>query len=346
MSNNNEKETKKSNVVMFPHVDKLLTEKALTSLENKQFLEAVYLFEEAKKLDQENEQILVGLLIAYVEAGMFIDAKESAQQLLQKGIGDYDQIVDIYLMVLIQLEAYDEVQLVIERLIEDQAIVPEKRDHLISLLNDSKKLASVQVQINKQPPLDEELTNIGAMLNQSTNLEEQLIFIKKLSHQNIRPYLNDIAQFLAKDEGHPFLKTMLVHILKEQEIQQELSITKFGMSKKIVPYQLPSLQENSLFTSTVDLLKDTLESDNPIFYENVTSLVDRHFFLLFPLEFPDARPNVWAAAFHMLGLQYYGVDYIKEEIASLYHAPIKEIEQSFEFIQKLDENSYPIISSS
>lgn len=327
---------------MFPHVDKLLTEKALTNLENKQFLEAVHLFEEANKLDEDNDQILVGLLIAYVEAGMLTAAKESAQQLLQKGIGDYYQIVDIYLMVLMQLEQYDEVKVAIQMLLDEQSIPQEKRAHFISLLNESEQLANVHTQINRQTDLDEE-TNVGDILNKSTNPEEQLLFIKKLSDQNIRPYIEEIALFLANDTAHPFLKTMLVHILKEQEIQQELSITKFGMTKSIVPNKLPDIHEASLRTNIVDKLKETLENDDPIFYENVKSLVNRHSFLLFPIEFPAAHPAVWAAAFHMLGFQYYGVDYLKEEIASLYMAPLKEIDKSFAFIEKLDANSYPII---
>lgn len=343
MSNNNEKETKKSNVVMFPHVDRLLTEKAFASLENKQFLEAVHLFEDAKKLDEENEQILVGLLIAYVEAGMLRDAKESAQQMLQQGIGDYYQIVDIYLMVLIQLEQFDEVKATIHMLLEEQSIPHEKRVHFMAILNESEQLANVSEQKSKPtPPLNVE-TNIGSILNESTNLEEQLLFIKKLDEQNIRPYVEEIAHFLANDAAHPFLKTMLVHILKEQEIQQQLTVTKFGMTKQIVPSKLSEIHENALLLNIIDLLKETIESEDPTFYENVISLVNRHFFLLFPLEFPTTHAADLAAAFHMLGLQYFGVEYIKEEIASLYMASLKEIDKLYAFLEKLDANSYPII---
>lgn len=96
----------KDNVIFFPGLEKKLTDLGLECLQLKKFDDAIDLLEEARVLDPENEDILIGLVMAYFEASAFKKAKELANIMLLKGIGDYFQMVDLYLTILIQLHEY------------------------------------------------------------------------------------------------------------------------------------------------------------------------------------------------------------------------------------------------
>ena len=58
-----------------------------------------------------------------------------------KGIGDYFQMVDLYLTILIQLHEYQEIVITIEALLDEKEIPPEKHDHFLTILQFSRRMA-------------------------------------------------------------------------------------------------------------------------------------------------------------------------------------------------------------
>jgi thioredoxin-like negative regulator of GroEL len=129
------------NIVFFPGIEKRLTDKGLENLEKKKFKEAINLLEEAREYYPDNDEILIGLVLAYFEASSFQKAKALAKEMLHKGIGDYLQMVDLYLTVLIQLHEYQEIVSTVEALLEEKEIPPEKHDHFLTILQFSRRMA-------------------------------------------------------------------------------------------------------------------------------------------------------------------------------------------------------------
>ncbi|EKN65015.1 TPR-like protein [Neobacillus bataviensis LMG 21833] len=333
---------RKDNVVYFPGLEKRLTDKGLESLEKKKFNEAIPLLEEALELDPNNENILIGLVLAYFEAGSFKKAKVLAREMLLKGIGDYFQMVDLYLTVLIQLHEYQEIVSTIEVLLEEKEIPPEKYDHFLTILQFSRRMAE-----NRQPlpAEEEEITPEVQNLNllSKKNLNEQMQVVAVLAEKNIRPYLEEIADYLMAEAGHPFLKTMLVTLLKEQEINKELVVKKFFREKTINPMQLPEVRLQPRMLEVKEFLEDRLESENPGLYENTVGMVERTFFISYPFELEPERPAAWAAAFHLLAQEYLGISAEISKIASEYDADLQEIEQARAQIEEIEKISTPYI---
>ncbi|MFJ7727137.1 tetratricopeptide repeat protein [Neobacillus sp. NPDC097160] len=332
---------RKDNVVYFPGIEKRLTVKGLESLEKKKFNEAITLLEEARELDQDNDDILIGLVLAYFEAGSFKKAKVLANEMLLKGIGDYFQMVDLYLTVLIQLHEYQEIVSTIEVLLEEKEIPPEKHDHFITILQFSRRMAE-----NRQPAeVEVEIPPEVQALNllSTNNLNEQLLVVAGLAEKNIRPYLEEIADYLKDETGHPFLKTMLLTLLKEQEINKELVVDKFFEKKPFIPTELPEVRVLPRMIEVKALLEDRLESENPGLFENTIGMVERTFFISYPFELEPANPAAWAAAFHILAQEYLGIEPEISKIASEYGTEPKEIEQAREQIEIIEKISYPNI---
>jgi tetratricopeptide (TPR) repeat protein len=337
---------RKDNVIIFPDLERRLTEKGLESLQKKSFTEAVRFFEEARDLDPENADTLIGLVLAYFESGSIKEARDLAKEMLHKGIGDYFQMVDLYVMILIQLHEYEEIISTIEALIEEKELPSEKSEHFLTILQFSKKRVENKPQDTK--------TEIPEMLQQECKPEEfnlfamqdpkeQMLLVAKLANQNIRPYIHDIKAYLISEAGHPFLKTMLLNVLKEQEYDKQVEVLKLNKSMIVIPADLPDIQSQVKQIQIISILRDILESDDPVLFENIKSLVERQFFLTFPYELEPGNSMAWAAAYHFIALEYHGmsVDYFK--LTAQYMTSNGDFEKALIKIREVEEISYPII---
>lgn len=326
------------NVILLPDLEKRLLDRGLERLQQKNFTEAVHLFEEAQKLSPEDADIHVGLVLAYYESGALQKAKQLAKNMLQEAVGDYFQIVDLYLTILVQLHEYDEIITTIEVLQEEREIPFEKQEHFSKLLTFSRKMADNKAVLEEM----EESTIKSSKLLESDDANQQLLTILELSQKNIRPYIEDVKTYLQSEAGHPFLKTMLLNILQEQEFEKEIRLKKFGWERTIIPSTLLPFQENEQFLMIrAELVQ--IESGDPVLFQHIISLLERHFFLIYPFEFEPKLPKLWAAAYHLKGYEFNGVKKSMEEIGERYQTEVNELEKACSFITKLEEISYPII---
>ncbi len=334
-----ERVKRKDNVIFFPGIEKRLTDKGLESLENKKFNEAISLLEEARELDPENDEILIGLVLAYFEAAAFQQAKVLANEMLHKGIGDYFQMVDLYLTVLIQLHEYQEIVATIEALFEEKEIPTEKHDHFLTILQFSRRMAENKMPNDQQETEDEQQHELN--LFSIKNLNEQMLLISRLAEKNIRPYVHEIEDYLMAEAGHPFFKTILLTLLKEQEIDREIGVNKFSYEKLVNPLKLPEARWQPKMVETKAILENRLEQSDPILFENSIGLVERIFFISYPFELEPESPTAWAAAFHILAQEYFGVETEIQNIAEEYGIQQQEVMQAIKQIKQIEKISYP-----
>ncbi|CRK84330.1 tetratricopeptide repeat protein [Neobacillus massiliamazoniensis] len=331
-----ERAKKIGNVIFIPGLEQRLKDKGLESLQMKKYNEAIILLEEAKELNPEDGEILIGLVLAYFEASSFKKAKTLTNEMLLKGIGDYFQIVDLHLSILIQLHEYEEIVTTLEVLLEEKEFPPDKHSHFLTLLQFSKRMAE-----NNKP--DEDLPHSTLNLLSLHNLNEQMAVISNLADRNIRPYIPEIQDYLCSDEGHPFLKTILLTLLKDQEFDKEVKVRKFNLELKVVPAQLPEIQLQPKMKEIEKRLADILENNNPVLFDNIIGLVERIFFISFPFELQPESVNAWAAAFHLLGQDYFGIEPEIDEISNDYQVSREKIELAMTKIREVEEISIPNI---
>lgn len=337
-----ERAKRKDNIIFLPGLEKRLTDKGLESLQNKRYQEAITLLEEARVHDPENSDILIALVLAYFEAGAYIKAKELANEMLLKGIGDYFHMVDLYLTILIQLHEYQEIVLTIEALFDEKEIPPDRHDHFLTILQFSKRMADN----NQQEPIEEakEETHLKELnLSSLKNLNEQMLTISSLAEKNIRPYMDEIKEYLNSEDGHPFLKTMLLTLLKEQEYDKQVVVKKFNEDLSIVPTELPDIQTQPRMKEIENILEAKLENSDPVLFENMKGMVERIFFISYPFELKPEAVSAWAAAFNLLVLDYLGGEPDADDISDEYEISTQKIEQALAKIRELEEISYPNI---
>ncbi|WP_042459313.1 tetratricopeptide repeat protein [Neobacillus dielmonensis] len=333
---------RKDNVIFFPGVEKRLTAKGLDSLQARKYSEAIALLEEAMELDPDNDEILIGLVLAYFEAAAYQKAKVLAKDMLLKGIGDYYKMVDLYLTVLIQLHEYQEIVTTIEALLEEKEIIPEKLSHFMNILQFSRKMAE-----NHQPSADgpeqDEPGPQSLNLLKLTDLNEQMLLVSSLADKNIRPYVSEMEEYLKTETGHPLLKTVLLTLLKEQEIDSDMVVRKFNQEKQVKPALLLDARMIPEMLAVKDLVAESLENKDPVLFGNIIALVERIYFISYPFDLEPNNLTAWAAAFILLGFEYLGIEAEIQEIAEEFEALPAEINQAMEQIIELEKISYPNI---
>ncbi|MEH7388980.1 tetratricopeptide repeat protein [Bacillus sp. JJ1503] len=328
-------------VLLFPGLEKRLLEKGLESLQQKRFREAINFLEEANNLEQENNDIHIGLVLAYFESGQLTKAKELANSMLQKGIGDYIQIIDLYLMILVQLHQYDDIVKTIEILIEEKEIPADKMEHFTRMLHFSKRMAESSPNIYSDDPILDEPLDVEIDLFSLKDQHEQIQMATMLTNRNLKPYINQIKAYLESSEGQPFFKTMLLNVLIEHEYEKEVNVQKLGEWMIVKPSNLQGAQHNSQMDKLLNLVAEQLEHDDPILFEHIKSLIERHLFILYPFLLKPFSENVWGAAYHHLAAEYQGLHYSIKDLALRYKVMEKEIGQAGAFLKKIEEISSP-----
>jgi tetratricopeptide (TPR) repeat protein len=330
----------KENIFLFPNVDKLLMEKGLDKLKNKRFTEAIEFLEGALQLDLDNEEIALGLIIAYFESGNLLAAKNLAQESLHKGFGDYFQLIDVYIMILLQLNEYEEIVSTIQALIDEQEVPLEKLDNFTKILEFSKRKLESDLGKSNHSTSDEVME---FNLLHLENLNDQFLAIARLAHANVRTYLGGIKDYLQLEDGHPFLKTMLLQLLKEQEVNEEIVLIKFNQMLTINPVHLVAFESFLESPDITDILKQEIEQENPTLYESIKAIINRHSFLLFPIERNPNHPFIWAATYHFIALEYHGETIAMDKLSKKYNVEPEAIRKCILFIRELEEISSPII---
>ncbi|GKU81473.1 lipopolysaccharide assembly protein LapB [Niallia sp. NCCP-28] len=337
---------KKDNIVLFPDLDQRFLEKGLQSIQEKSYYEAVSFFKEALSLNPTNSEVQIGLILAYYELGSLHHAKDIAKNMLQSGLGDYIHVLDLYLMILVQLHEYEEIVATIEVLLEEHRIPAKKLEHFSKMLDFSRRMALSTIKKEEGDEnhyIEEEDNRQKLNLYSLQNSNEQMQCIAKLHHQNVRPYIEEIKGYLADENSSPFLKTLLLNILKEQEYDKEIAIHKLNQHLTVIPSELEEMGVQSQKDEIWSALIHQLEHEDPVLLEHIMVLLEQQFFLLYPLKLERYSNPVWAAGYHYVIQSYFDPETKIGDYMKAYEVDRKDLMGAIRFIKSLEEISYPNI---
>lgn len=336
-------QNKQDNVILFPDLDRRLMAKGLDLLQQKKYKEAIRLLEQALEFDSSNADVYTGLILANFESGRLNEARQFADEMLNKGIGDYFQVADLYIMILIQLNQFEEVITTIEVLLQEHKVPAEKFEHFTKMLHYCRKMANEKpaYKQEEQHPMEEQENELELLSSMDPN--EQVLFAARLANENIRPYVNELKKLMEAEDGHPFQKTLFINILREQEYDKEIVLSKLGRTETVIPANLPELKDMESLREVIKLLSEVVENENPVLYESIKSLVERNYFIMYPFELEPKDSRVLAAAFHYIAGLYFGMEDTPGSTADLYGADYILVEKAINLIRRLEEISYPNI---
>jgi tetratricopeptide (TPR) repeat protein len=327
-------------VIIFPGLKDRLMSIGLEKLEGKKYGEAVELLSQAKELDRDDAEIGMALLVSLYEAGDYEQAKQQGEELLHKGIGDYFEIFDIFIMILIQLGEHKAVIETITALFDEREVPADRMEHYEKLLQFSQKRIPHKEERKDFQKTDEMqpssiLKNLG--------IKEQIFRAAQLNYENIYPFTAELREFLENPNNHPFVKSMVMNVFKEHGVERPTLIKKFTFEEQVVPADLPAVFETPFYLEFIKFLRKEVEDENPTLFQQIKIVIDRHFFLLYPFELSPTSAPVWAAAYFLFVQEMYQDDTEPEKIAHQFGIEDKMLSKALNWILELEEISLPII---
>ncbi|MBD1381173.1 tetratricopeptide repeat protein [Metabacillus arenae] len=331
------KKDKRSNVVPFPNLKERLVDKGMAALKSKHYQEALELFSEAKKMEEDKAEIHLGIALCLMELGELEEAKNVCKKMLQEDLGHYYTVMQIYLTILIQLREYGEVQATIEAVLEENHLPAESAEHFYKLLEFSRKM-------NTNKEIEFEDVEVEARNPQFENLLQntaaQVEYVHSLKDLNITKHLGVLQTILADPQGHPVVKSMILQLMMENEISKKVTVTKFGESMIIIPDQLEDLADLPFTKKIISMLDDTLGNENPTLFEAAKDLWIRHMYVLYPFLPQPADVKLWAAAVHKVGYEMHGIEIEEAELNETYNLNQKGLTNACQKIMDIEKISY------
>ncbi|WP_456278082.1 tetratricopeptide repeat protein [Bacillus sp. AK128] len=330
------KRDKDSNLVPFPNLKQRLLDKGMEALQKKQYQEALSLLQQTLDIDHELEEVQLAMVVCLFELGHLEEAHEKCQMMLKQDIGDYYEVLQIYLTILVQLGKYKEVESTIEAVLQEGKIPPQTVENFYRLLDFSRKMT-----VNHEVEPAEPEVNVELLLEELT-ISEQWNIIQALRSESygISFSYPVLDQVLLDETKHPLIKTAILHMFMEKEIGRSLEVEKFG---RIMTFQTNSLQEitsHPFTTLVLRVLDDTLGNENPTLFEVVKEMWYRHMYVLFPFLPQPEEEMVWAAGIHKVGYELHGIEIDLEEVADLYEITADDLEKASSQIKQIEEISF------
>lgn len=334
--NSNDKGPKdKQKIIPFPFLKDRLMELGLEHLHHHRYAEAVNLLRQANEMDPSNQEISTAYLLALYENGDFEEAKELCLKLLHQGIGDYFEINDVYIMILIQMGDHHAVVHTIKALIDEKEVPFDKLDHYEKLLQFSQTRMDNPFESRKR--VDHE------PLFSSNDMKENMFKIAQLANQNIYPYIDELLEHLQNEREHPFIQTMILNVLREHHFNRQVMVKKFHYDGEVTPDQIEPVFETPFYLELTNFLKEKIEHENPTLFSQMKEILDRHFFLLYPFELSPKNKELWAAALYGYVGKLYGDNIDIDKIANKFETDAESLANSIDFIERLEEISLPIL---
>ncbi|OQP06358.1 hydrolase [Geobacillus sp. 46C-IIa] len=322
---------KKGKIIMFPQTKERLIEEAFTALEAKQYKEALRFLRAAEQLGDGSFPIRLGLAVCCYELGDYDEAEWRLAALLDEQPNN-SELLQMYVALLLQTNRYREAEAVIRAALRRQTLPVSLREQLRQLLRFSEKM-------NARPLPPAEWKRVKRLL-ESEDIAEQMQLIKQLEKEDIAPVLSLLKQYLREPKKSPMAKTMLLRLLTVKQIDEAVTVEKFGQRIDVIPSALNEQAETEFASTLLRLLEQRLTAESPSLYETAAEIWLRYAYILYPFPPEPVDADVWLAALHWMASRFQGMDADMDALAARYGVAAAEMAKLCKKLHEIEKLSY------
>lgn len=335
-------EKKKGNIIPFPHLLERHLELALDARETEDYETARTHLEQALTIKPDDVSAMFGLVVTYHDLRMFHKAEQLAEQMLTHGLGEYTDVLRLYVISLIQMEKYELVCEILTFFLQDRerssSIYSEFQDILqtCELLMESRK-----EQLNEEPlmgrmveeKLEADPQYVDKLINDllEGDFDRQLQSIEQMKFISEQKAIDALKEFLIRTEADAVLKTFAISALKGAGVKGKVRIFKFGKQTDLLMSHVPDLnlglREPERWVA--DLIAKKTYHEDPIFSSFALQLWVEFFYASYPFLPHMKRVEGWAAALHYATNRMLGRKTTKAGIAGFYGVSSSTLTQCF-----------------
>lgn len=299
-------------LILFPKWRNQLEEESLIDLQERRFEEALSKLDVLLQHEEGNQEILIAKLMCLTELGRYDETIDLSETLLMEKDEFYYDFLQIYLTSLFQSEQY---QLVMDR-IADEISEPTLPSEMFDLL---VQLDEMSEDMNEDVVNQQSAEHMEALSQAIDNdqYEKQWQLLENLRRIFAEPTV-EIVTYLKDENIHPVIKTSVFKWLQDDEVCDEIKVSKFGDTITVIPDDIADMRESHLMKKVMDSLRE-LSQNNPTLYILLEQLLYRYVYVKFPImPIEEDFPHV-AVALQMIGAQYLHEQPIHETDETVLH---------------------------
>lgn len=273
---------KKDNVVVFPGALDGLIESGLDAIEDVDYEKAVETFGQAYHFDSENMRILAPYAVALYETKDFDKAKEVATKLLHSGATDYLDAMELYLAISIQLQHYEEVEMTIEALLDEEVVTPDmtKKFHYLRDLN--ARLSNMYIDSVVEEVTSHSVISIEEFKTWTTEKQHALLATYEQGSLE-KEILGFLVAIAGDEEVSSIVITYALVILCGAGYREEVTVRKFGVEKDFIPSELELPGNGSVTAAVIERVTDLYEKD-PSRLQMAIDAIQRYDVMAYPFK--------------------------------------------------------------
>ena len=325
-------------VVSFPGAAGKLVKQGLEQLKAGEKEQAVDVFRQALMHESRNPDASYGLLLAYAEAGYLQEAAGWAEELLKDNTSDFLEILHVYVPVLAQLGRYDQVIETLDEVQNTKEVPGHLREQFQELYALADGMTHMQVETKEYNTMPEERSSLPVeweMVLQMGTEDQKLHVLNVLRKEGPEKWMPAIRELLARQETSPLMKSFLLLLLKDWQIEDAVWVQKLGRKGEFAPSTLPALEESSSYTESSFLLDRSLGDKDPVLLQHAKELLQQLLLYYYPFP-PSVQIEVLAAVLHFETFRQFEPVPDEQDIRECYgvaEAGFRSMQEEYERIQ-------------
>ncbi|TGB04136.1 DUF3196 family protein [Halobacillus salinus] len=301
-------ENENKNVVMFPKWKSRLERIGLEALKEKRYQDAVDSLLPLIEYGVASEDVVTGLLMSWIETGELDRAEELCQQKMKESLDEqYYHYLHMYITILFQRNRYQEIVDLLEEVFESEDIPHQSRTQLWQMFEVSRKL----LEGHQQEQGEKWKVNFFEALDKNDS-PGQWRALDTLKEQSAERFLEDFKGLLVDSSIHPIIKTAIIQWFRDSEVNNPITVSKFGQTFELVPSELNQFQSDYMIKQ-IQLRLGDMEQSNPSMYDMVNQLLYRYCFVRYPIFPQEEEVPVIVEALKQLGHEYLQLPYRFDE---------------------------------
>lgn len=286
-------------------------------------------FKDALELldDREDENVRYWRLICLYGLGEYEQGLEEAKAAKMLAKDTYYDVLCYYISFLKETEAYEEaINVLVEEL--SMPYIPYQYESKLNEVYDEllllKREAYAVYEGKKKIFSDDEL---NLYLEKGMSEDLAMMAIEQLAGQNIRRYMGSIRIFLKDKTRSSFEKSLLLEILKDQEVDEELEIRKHDHTIEVNPIYLENVVESTAYESIGGHLERVIEAENPSLFAMCLEFLEFYLYDWYPMLEIIEDYEATAAAIHYYIATLSALDEDEEELCYRYGTDLEAVDE-------------------
>lgn len=317
------KEEKNDNVVLFPGSADYLVQKGLQHFKEGNKEQALLHFQQALTHEKKHPDASYGLLLVYADMGELEEGRMLAEKMLEEGIGEYIDILRVYVSILAQLEEYETVVSILEAAMKEDVIPLHMKEELKGFLSFSQQMQAEEKRFFS--PVEDELLTEWKTRLQSGTEEQKLATINELQKQKPDAVMPIIEDILKDKTSTPLLQSLLLLLLKDWQVEKHVWVEKRERKGEFSPISLPGLEETTVYIQTAKLLKEQLEQTDPVLLKETIRLLKQLVLYYYPFS-PTLQIKAFACFLHDEMATSLGIENNFSSLLNVYETDASSVE--------------------